>query len=129
VKRRGVCLVACLALGFVVPAGAHDVKYRSEVVIDYGNGLPECSPSSCFNGVVSSSKKACVPHRRVKVFRPHPGPDAFVGRDRTDADGIWVFVDDGAHGTYYAKVSRRNIGQGGHHHVCKRAKSSTITIP
>lgn len=81
--------------------------------------------SSPFHGKVLSKKAACERNRTVKVYRVDPGPDGLYGTTTSNADGEWSIPAGIPHGTFYAVVKQRPIGNGTT--VCKRAISPKVT--
>lgn len=121
-----VAMTVFVTTGFVGPATAHDITYDSKVTLDdYGPGVI----TNFFTGKVKSSKNACKPDRKVKVFRVAPGADTLIGSTTSASDGDWSLGNDVAGpGNYYAKLRLRDIGASLHDHVCKRAKSDKLTV-
>ncbi len=123
-----VALVALVAiLATTDGAQAHDVSYDSAVTIDYVEEAPRVI-THFFKGEVKSSKQLCEGGRTVKVFHKIPGPDELVGSVETAANGGWSLGSDTAQGRHYARVVRRNIGIGAHHHICKADDSPVIDV-
>jgi hypothetical protein len=128
--RRGLTLVGLLSAVAVITIGtvaAHTAHYRSRVTI-----LVCCASDGLwdFGGEVTSPHARCEPRRRVKLFRRRGGPDQLMGRDRTDSAGAWAIEPDPSPaGTYYAKVTRKDIGPAGHDHICDPDRSPDLTVP
>lgn len=103
-------------------ATAHTVRFNSTVTIEFDAGV--------FSGTVSSPRAGCVPSRLVKLFSRDEGPDTLQGSDRTDQAGDWEVtgVPFSAGQTFYAKVTRRDIGGAGHDHICRGDRSPNLTL-
>jgi hypothetical protein len=116
------------------PAAGHDRTFNSDVTL--GIGVVGNNEDTVWSGAVTSPKEACEPGRRVELYRVNEGgPDVFLGYDRTGPTpggpgGFTIFTDGypPPDGTYYAKVTRKNIGPQGHHHICKAARSKSIVV-
>jgi hypothetical protein len=108
-------------------AFAHTVDFASHVSITVccaTDGLWD------FGGEVSSPKARCEPHRTVKLFRKRSGPDQLMDRDATNSEGAWhVEPNPSPAGTYYARVTRTDIGGPGHDHICDPARSPDLEVP
>ncbi len=131
-KRQFITLIAATALvcaGLVAVAAAHTVKYDSTVTIHQKkNGT---APDSFAGRVICQQNVRCESNRTVKVKQVVAGPDILVGTDVTDANGNWEYTLAGAapKGTYHAVATRSVLRQTTqHHHVCKRAVSSDLTV-
>jgi hypothetical protein len=75
-----------------------------------------------FHGALKSSKSACATGRTVKLFREKPGPDKFLGTDKSNVKAKWS-IPIGKRltsGSYYAKASTKG--------KCKAAKSKVLSI-
>jgi virginiamycin B lyase len=96
------------------PGAGQVIKHNSKITI---------ADFPALHGRVKSSLRACERRRVVKLFfqRPHRH-DKLVGRDRTNRRGRWK-VEPMLYGTYYAKVTRRELRAGGKTHVCRGARS------
>jgi hypothetical protein len=102
-------------------ASAHTTRFNSTVTIEHDG--------SVFSGTVSSPRSGCVPNRLVKLYSKDEGPDTFLGSDRTDQNGEWEETAPFSAGlTYYAKVTRRDIGSAGHDHICRADRSPNLTL-
>jgi hypothetical protein len=121
-----VAVTAVIALGAGIAAG-HDRRFDSET--DFGHGINITTGAHIFHGTVSSERDACEPKRKVTVLRKKPGDDRAIGSDKSNATGAWeVEVAAAKDGDYYARVKRRNIGEGQHDHLCLKARSETISV-
>jgi hypothetical protein len=102
--KRLLLVLALIAVGSGVlclgSAAAAVRTVKSTVTIASGEG-------SEFRGKVSSPKKECRDDRRVTLFmKPYDGSaDLAVGRDETNASGIWTIEGSFVAGIYYAKVA------------------------
>jgi hypothetical protein len=95
-----------------------------------GQGAAKCDSETTiaykkntFKGkVTSDNNRRCRQGRTVKVKQK--GKKGSVGRAVTNQKGKWKVREPGADGRYFAKVSRRKVGN----IVCKAAKSRTIRV-
>ena len=135
--RRSAIAIATSVAALVItatPAAGHDRTFNSDVTL--ASGVVGANEDTVWYGSVTSPKDACEPGRRVKFYRVNEGgPDVFLGSDRTgptpSGPGGFSIITDGyppPPGTYYAKVTRKNIGPQGHHHICKAARSNSILV-
>jgi hypothetical protein len=119
-------LIAITVIGLGT-ASAHTVHFESTVSIRV------CCASDGrwdFGGEVTSPKARCEPRRTVKLFRKRSGSDQLMGRDTTDSVGAWkVEPNPSPAGTYYAKVTRKDIGAPGHDHICDADRSGGLEVP
>ena len=126
-KLAAVGALAALGVIGLGRAFAHTVHFASTVSI-----LVCCDSDGQwdFGGEVSSPKARCEPHRTVKLFRKRSGPDQLMGRDETDSQGGWqVEPNPSPAGTYYARVTRKDIGGPGHDHICDPDRSPDLQVP
>jgi hypothetical protein len=119
-KVAGVGLVAAGSLVGVTNAGAtHVVKIASHISI-HSHGLT-------FHGKVTSPNSACVPMRKVTLYRTNGN---VLGKTKTNNTGDWKITASGSAGIilghFYAKVKRESQGTAGTIYVCQGAKSKTI---
>jgi hypothetical protein len=112
-------IAAVIAVG-ATPASAHDARFATSSSF----GWSPVSPAA-FLGEISSPHGACLPGRLVKVLKQRSGDDRLVGSDRSSSTGQWI-VEGNANGRYYATIRSREVGRGGHEHVCRAYRSSTI---
>jgi hypothetical protein len=118
-------VAAGLAVGALMGAtradASHTVKIKSHISIR-SRGLT-------FHGRVSSPNHACVPHRRVTLYRTNGD---VLGHTHTNLHGHWKITASGSAGIssghFYAKVKRTSQGAAGTIYVCKAAKSGTIPV-
>lgn len=95
--------------------GGGAAKCDSEITIAYKKNK--------FKGKVTSDNNSrCRKGRTVKVKQK--GKKGSVGRSRTNRKGKWKVRDRNADGRYFAKVTKRRVGN----IVCKAAKSRTIRV-
>src|ERR671923_1920311 len=128
-------IASCATIGTLTAIGtiglgqalAHTVHFASSVSITVccaTDGLWD------FGGEVTSPKARCEPQRTVKLFRKRSGTDQLMGRDRTNSEGAWhVEPDPSPAGTYYARVTRKDIGGPGHDHICDPDRSPDLEVP
>jgi hypothetical protein len=125
-------IVAMLVVGAVGAgiATAHKKKIKSTVTIAWhDNDDPYYEQGDHFDGDVDSKKKKCRKNRKVTVKRVGGGK---VGSDQTNNQGHYVVQVGGeaAPGDYFAKAKKKVIKKNKNHkHVCKKAKSNTISVP
>jgi hypothetical protein len=124
-------IVAMLVVGAVGAgiATAHKKKIKSTVSIAWHDNDPYYEEGDRFEGDVGSKKKKCRKNRKVTVKRVGGGK---VGSDQTNNQGHYVVKlnGDAAPGDYFAKAKKKVIKKNKNHkHVCKKAKSNTISVP
>ena len=129
---RTLAIVAT-AVGLIMNAtiaSAHSTSFATRISIGFSNPEPPLvDPDDFFSGQVRSRRNGCEPDRRVGVFRVRPGKDTLLGVTETGANGTWLLVrEDPPNARYYAVVAARNIGVGGHTHICKAARSAEIKL-
>jgi hypothetical protein len=78
-----------------------------------------------FTGVVESSESACVDHQKVIVKQRLAGPDALVGKGKTDASGNYAIGASPSAGKYYAKLGATTIPGVAN---CSAARSATLNL-
>jgi hypothetical protein len=110
------------AIGAGIATG-HKKKIKSTVTIEFTDTVYGDS----FSGEVNSKKRKCERNRKVTVFRGGTS----VGSDTTNNQGEYVVpVDNAAPGNYFAKAKKKVLKKNKKHkHVCRKAKSPTITVP
>lgn len=124
--RRNLAAVGVAVSLALAPLGsvdAHRFRQGSTVSIRYDK--PK------FKGRVRSDREFCEKNRRIVIHRVRPGKDPIVGRGNTNNNGFYAInpgpkVKQGK--SYYAVAKRKKKKKHRHSHVCKRAKSNTITI-
>jgi hypothetical protein len=108
---------AAVAAGSLIASGsslAHTEGFDSKVTIRERDGGTE------YGGRVLSDRAACERNRAIKLYRSN---GEFVGNSTTDEEGRWSFHFVGQR--YYARVSKRVDGSGGHRHICRADRSPT----
>jgi hypothetical protein len=125
--RAAIAVGTILALSFGGGASAHYRTFRTAITV----ARVEIGSTTALKGEVRSPKPACVPDRKVKVFRVKDGPDFFIAADKTNAAGKWQVSlgESPPGGSYYGKAVRRNIGPSGHRHICRAATSNQVAVP
>ena len=122
--KRLVLGLAAVALAFgVASVEAHDQRYSTTVVIDdflNTDGNPE---SDTVIGTLTTNRR-CRGGRRVKFYLENGGdPEAgytLFDTDKTNKDGEWRGGTDNTIGNGgKARVTRENVGEGDHDHICK----------
>jgi hypothetical protein len=80
-------------------------------------------------GKLKSSKALCREDQVVRLMKARSGDDKLLAKDRTDAEGEYLFVrtakKDMKVYTKFKKVTETSYG---HSHTCKGSKSKTIKI-
>jgi hypothetical protein len=125
-------LAGVLAFGLSLPmtsAEAHRTSWRTASSF----GLTASGGEAAL-GTISSPKAQCVSGRKVKLFMVRAGRDRLIGVDRRsgqpsgNGDGYWVVEANLRPGKrYYARVVRKNLGNGNHRHICKAYQTSRVT--
>lgn len=120
--RLAAAAVTVASLMGVTSADAtHVVKIASQISIR--------SHELTFSGRVTSPRHACVPMRRVTLYRTNGN---VLGHTQTNAHGRWKITASGSAGIslgrFYAKVRRTSQGAAGTIYVCQGARSRTIRI-
>ncbi len=114
--------------GFAGMAVAHSTSTSAQHTVDFTRDVA----SDRFAGQVSSTKAACERGRSIVLYRvvgDTSAPDQRVTTARTDSRGVWSKgVADAQAGTYYAVAAKKVMRRSGHRHVCKVAKSATLSV-
>ncbi|HEY1523203.1 MAG TPA: hypothetical protein VGF70_09345 [Solirubrobacteraceae bacterium] len=114
-------LATAAVVGVTSADASHVVKIASHISIR--------SHNLTFSGRVTSPNHACVPMRRVTLYRTNGD---VLGHTRTNSHGHWKITASGSagisQGHFYAKVKRLSQGAAGTIYVCKGARSRTIPI-
>jgi hypothetical protein len=110
---------AVSVLGLSTAEATRIVRIPSHISIK-SNGLT-------FSGKVTSPNAACVPARRVTLYRTNGNR---LGSTRTGASGRWKITARGSAGIslghFYARVTARSEGTAGTIYTCEPARSKTI---
>jgi hypothetical protein len=120
--------IAALIFG-VGSTPAHTTHYSSEILLgvgSFGGGT-----DTAWYGNIQSPKDECRPRRTVKLFEKVTGADTLLGSDKTASDSGYTIYTDGyppPNGTYYTRVTRKNIGRRGHHHICLADRSNEVLV-
>jgi hypothetical protein len=117
-----VIVVVALALPLSLIGRAHTFTADSRVTIRYNTS------GDAFRGQVFSGRASCRANRTVRLYKVRPGPDRFIGRDRTNQLGVWRIPRDNPHGRFYARVLRRVTTGYAHFHRCLGDRSPTIFV-
>jgi hypothetical protein len=118
----GIALTLAIAGALTVAPGtaaAHTVRFDGRVTI-------RTNPD--FHGRVISEKPRCERQRRVLIYREESGPDGLFARTRTGSDGRWQRLVTQLTGDFYAKIRRKDIGSGGHDHICRGDRSPSVHV-
>lgn len=118
----GFVALAVLMLQMSFVGRAHEFTADSEVTIRWAQGV------TAFKGQVISARASCEQDRRVLLYKVRPGADSLIGTDRTNDEGRWRIDRANPHGSFYAKIFRREVQGYGHFHVCRGDKSQTIQV-
>jgi hypothetical protein len=114
-------LATAAVVGVTSADASHVVKIASHISIR--------SHNLTFSGRVTSPNHACVPMRRVTLYRTNGD---VLGHTHTNSHGHWKITASGSagisQGHFYAKVKRLSQGAAGTIYVCKGARSRTIPI-
>ena len=114
-------VVVAAVVGVASADASHVVRIASHISIR--------SHNLTFSGRVTSPNHACVPHRRVTLYRTNGD---VLGHTHTNSHGHWRITASGSAGIslghFYAKVKRTSQGAAGTIYVCKGARSRTIPI-
>jgi hypothetical protein len=131
-SRVAIYVTAAILVVAAVGAGvatAHKKKIKSTVTIQWSdNDDPYDATGETFSGDVGSKKKKCRKGRQVTV-KEQGGVS--VGTDKTNKQGHYrIVVGNADSGAYFAKVKKKVIKKNQKHkHVCKKARSDTISVP
>jgi hypothetical protein len=124
-RLAGILSVGLLALAIPLSliGTAHATVVPSELTIKW-------KPSSTkFVGHVNSDLDNCLSDRLVKVYKVREGADKRIGHDLTNHSGKWAVDVRHAHGRYYAKVAKTQVGgYYGTADTCGKARSETIRV-
>jgi hypothetical protein len=112
IRRALIASLAILAL-LAVPATA-SASFKTEVIVSL--------KFPAFHGKLASPHKACIRHRKVKLFRERNGKTVLLGTDRSNAKGKWSIPIGKklTSGAYFAKVAK--------HGNCRGDKSSVLPV-
>ncbi len=107
---------------------AHTVTISSQHAVSF---TPDVA-TDLFAGQVSSAKAACARGRSIVLYRvigDSSVPDQEVTTATTDPGGVWSKGAGQARaGEYSAVAARKVIRSPGHKHVCKAARSATLSV-
>ena len=122
-------LAAAIALaGFASMAVAHKSVISSQHTFDF---TPDVA-SDRFTGQLSSTKAFCERGRSITLYRAVGDgsvPDQEVATATTDSNGVWSKgVGDAQAGIYYAKAAKKVVQSSGHKHVCKVARTASLSV-
>jgi hypothetical protein len=137
IGKRGALLAALAAIAgglLAVGVAAHSDRYPTEMsaTIQTANTITDH-----IRGRLLSSRTACAPDRKVRVFRKRPGDDQQIASDfsgtftETIGSPYTVAVPGGdfSPGVYYAHAKRRDLRPGARHdHVCKGKRSQDFSV-
>ncbi len=120
--RAMTVLAPCLAVAFLTVASADATR-----VVRISSHISIHSEGLTFSGRVTSPNHACVPMRKVTLYRTNGN---VLGHTHTNAQGHWKITASGSAGIslghFYAKVKRISQGAAGTIYVCRAARSRTI---
>lgn len=124
-SKRWVVGVASASL-VVVPglgADAHVFKQTSTVTLRWDK--PQ------FKGRVNSDRPWCEKKRKIVIHRQRPGSNPIVATTFTDNEGRYSVNPArkiAKRRSYYAIAKRKKKKKHRHLHVCKKARSNTVTV-
>ena len=100
-------------------ATAHNTSLATTIAID-GNTLFDAD-HFLFYGHLESSRANCLKGRTVKLLVERGGETMALDTDRSSRKGAWAVISsfEAGDSNSRVKVTRKNIGPNGHHHVCK----------
>ncbi len=131
VMSRKLWIALAIAVGVLAfgatTAVAHRTSFNSEIALD---DIDTPGDDIVVEGRVRSPNDRCKPNRLVTLFagensgtpdNPRDDELTFVGADRTGPRGFFRIVGEFPAGTDYfvLHVTRKNIGQGDHRHICR----------
>lgn len=105
-------------------AVGHTFRAESEITIRHN------AQKERLQGRVTSDRPSCERKRRVVIHRRTSGDgNPAVGWIRSNRNGFWKANEVvNPTGEFYARVSRRVRTPDAHRHVCRPARSETITL-
>lgn len=129
---RKSLIVIATAIGLVLAAvaGAHVFVSSPQLSIaKVPSGSIAPGARIIVYGRIHSSRSFCKRDRRVRLFRVSPGPDRFLGSDRTDNEGEYRFVRRPRRDqTVYTRIGRLVVSSYGHRHACRADRSRNLRI-
>jgi len=108
-------------------AVAHTVAISSQHTLGFSTDVA----GDVFTGRVGSTKAFCERGRSIVIYRvvgDSSVPDEKVATATTNEGSVWSQgVGNASAGRYYAVATRKVIQPPGHRHVCKAARSNTVS--
>lgn len=113
--------------GLAGMAVAHTVAISSQHSLSFSTDVA----GDVFTGRVGSTKAFCERGRSIVLYRvlgDSSVPDEKVATVTTNESSVWTQgIGHARAGTYYAVATRKVVRSAGHKHVCKAARSDTLT--
>ncbi len=113
--------------GLAGMAVAHTVAINSQHTLGFSTDVA----GDVFTGRVSSTKAFCERPRSIVIYRvvgDSSVPDEKVATATTSESSVWSQgIGHARAGKYYAVATRKVVQSPGHRHVCKAARSNTIS--
>jgi hypothetical protein len=112
IRRALIIVLAIFALAAVPATAAGGFKTKVVVSLKF----------PAFHGKLVSSHKACLGHRKVKMYRERNGRKVLLGSDHSSPKGKWAIPVGKklTSGSYFATVAKRGN--------CKGGKSGVLPI-
>jgi hypothetical protein len=123
----GVFLLTTVAVG---AAFAHNFAADTSLTIaKVPSGATQAGAKVLIYGRLRSGNASCRTNKVVKLMRVRPGPDKLLARDRTDAEGEYLFVrNPGRDQTVYTRFSGTFNTSYGHSHRCRSDRSRSLFV-
>jgi len=128
IKLLLAAAAAAIGVGWLAgTAAAHTVAIGSQHTLSFSTDVA----GDVFMGRVSSTKAFCERGRSIVIYRvlgDSAVPDEKVDETTTTESSMWSQgVGHAQAGKYYAVAARKVVRSAGHKHVCKAARSDTLT--
>jgi hypothetical protein len=123
----GVFLLTTVAVG---AAFAHTFAADTSLTIaKVPSGATQAGAKVVIYGRLRSANATCRSNKVVKLMRVRPGPDKLLARDRTDAEGEYLFVrNPGRDQTVYTRFSGTFTSTYPHSHRCRSDRSRSLFV-
>ena len=123
----GVFLLTTVGIGAAV---AHTFAADTTLSIaKVPGGATQAGARVLVFGKLHSARPTCRADKVVKLMRVRPGPDKVIARDRTDAEGEYLFVRNPARDqTVYTRFSGTLNTSYGHSHRCRSDRSGNLFV-
>lgn len=128
IKLLLASVAAAIGVGWLAGmAAAHTVAIGSQHSLSFSTDVA----GDVFTGRVGSTKAVCERGRSIVLYRvvgDSSVPDEKVTMATTNEGSVWTRgVGHASAGKYYAVATRKVVRSAGHKHVCKAARSDTLT--